>query len=114
MRDVGCLEPRRLQPLRPVSAAIQVEQRKPEDIGRLSQAATRQQFRTAYGKKLLCTQPDTFQSRPIPLAVADGQVDVLSGEVDVMQGRRNAQVDARMRFGEVAEAVYQPLRGEIG
>jgi hypothetical protein len=43
-----------------------------------------------------------------------GEIDLLAREVDVMVGRDDAQVDARMCFGKAAEAMHQPLCREIG
>jgi hypothetical protein len=45
--------------------------------------------------------------------VADREIDLLAGEVDVVQRRRDPQVDVRMRLGEVPETVNEPLGGEI-
>ena len=65
-------------------------------------ATSRQQFRAAHGKELLCTQANGVESRPVALAVAHGEIDLLPREVDVMQRRRNPQVDAGMCFGKMA------------
>ena len=45
--------------------------------------------------------------------MADRKIDLLAREVDVVQRRRDPQVDVRMRLGKVPETVDQPLGGEI-
>ena len=45
--------------------------------------------------------------------MADRDVDILAREVDVVERRADAEVDARVGLGEAAETVHQPLRGEI-
>ena len=45
--------------------------------------------------------------------MADRKIDLLAGEVDVVQRRRDAQVDVGMRLGKVPETVDEPLGGEI-
>ena len=43
-----------------------------------------------------------------------GKIDILSCEVDVMQGCGNPQIDVGVRFGKPAQAIHQPLGGKIG
>ena len=45
--------------------------------------------------------------------MADREIDLLAGEVDVVQRRRDAQVDVRMRLGKMPETIDEPLGGEI-
>ena len=45
--------------------------------------------------------------------MADREIDLLAGEVDVVQRRRDPQVDVRMRLGKMPETVDEPLGGEI-
>jgi hypothetical protein len=45
--------------------------------------------------------------------MAHGKVDILAREVDVMQRRRHAQIDAWMLLGEPAQTVDQPFRGKV-
>ena len=54
-----------------------------------------------------------MQPRPAPVAVADREIDILAREVDVVQRRAHAQVNARMQFGETAKPMHEPLGGEI-
>ena len=45
--------------------------------------------------------------------MADREIDLLAREIDVMQRRRDAQVDLRMRLGKMAEPMHQPFGGKI-
>ena len=100
--------------LRPVGPAVQVDQRKLEDIGRLAQpAAPGQQFWTAHREQLFRAELDRVEARPVAVAMADREIDFLAREVDMMQGCRHAQVDVCVRFGKMPEPVHQPLGGEI-
>src|SRR5215467_11357864 len=45
--------------------------------------------------------------------MADGEVDVLAGEIHMMESRRHTQIDMRMLLGETAQAVDQPFGGKI-
>ena len=65
------------------------------------------------GKQLLCAQAGHIKARPIAVAMAHGKVDILAREVDVMQRRRDAQIDARMLLGKSAQTIDQPFGGEI-
>ena len=92
-----------------------MQQRKFQHIRRLGQAvAPRKKLGTANREQLLGAQAGNVESRPIAVAVPDGEIDVLTREVDVMQRRRNPQVDIRVRLREPAEAVDEPLRGKVG
>jgi hypothetical protein len=62
---------------------------------------------------LLEAQADNVKPGPTAITVAHGEVDFLSCEVDVMQGRGNPQIDLRMRLGKPAETMHQPLGGKI-
>jgi hypothetical protein len=46
--------------------------------------------------------------------MADAHVHVLAGEVNVMHGGADSQVDVRMLGGEPAQPPDQPLGGEVG
>ena len=65
------------------------------------------------GKQLLGAQARDIKARPIAVAVAHGKIDILAREVDVMQRRRHAQIDARMLLGKSAEAIDQPFGGKV-
>ena len=54
------------------------------------------------------------EPRPVALAMAHGEIDLLACEIDMMQRRRNPQVDPRMRLGKMAEPMHQPFGGKIG
>ena len=45
--------------------------------------------------------------------MAHGEVHILAREVDMMQRRRHAQIDARMFLGEAAQAIDQPFGGKV-
>src|SRR5205807_4717799 len=49
----------------------------------------------------------------VSLAVAYGEIDVLAGEVDVMGLGADSEVNLGVDFGEAAEPMNEPLRGEI-
>ena len=42
-----------------------------------------------------------------------GEVDILAREIDVMQGRRDAQIDARMFLGKTPKTIDQPFGGKV-
>ena len=65
------------------------------------------------GKQVFGAQADNIKAGPIAVAVANGEIDILAREVDMMQGGGHAQVDARMLFGKAAEAVDQPFGCEV-
>src|SRR5438874_1086735 len=46
-------------------------------------------------------------------AMPNGDVDILAGEVDVMQRRAHPQIDGRMLLRKPAQPVYQPFGREI-
>ena len=114
MRDIGSINANALQPVCPVRSAIQVDQRKFEDIGGfIEAAAARQQFGTANDKKLLRAEPNSVKPRPVTVPVAYCQVDLFSREVNMMQRRGNPKINVGVGFGKMAEPVYQPFGGEI-
>jgi hypothetical protein len=45
--------------------------------------------------------------------VANGEIDVLAREVDVMERRADPQINLRMGLGEAAQPMNEPLRREI-
>jgi len=53
------------------------------------------------------------QPRRGTVAVANGEIDVLAREIDVLRRGAYAQVDLRMRFGEATQAMDQPLGCEV-
>ena len=81
--------------------------------GFFTRARPSQQLWTANREQLLRAQAHGLEARPVAVAVTDGEIDVLAREVDVMQRRRNPQVDLGVRLGEAAEPVHEPLGGEI-
>ena len=50
----------------------------------------------------------------MPVAMPDGEVHVLAGKVDMMQGGADPQIDAGVRFRKAAQPMHQPLGREIG
>ena len=55
-----------------------------------------------------------MQSRELPITMADGQVNILAREIDMMERSTYSQIDVGMSFGEAVEAVNEPLGREIG
>jgi hypothetical protein len=95
-------------------ASVKVQQHvAPEDAGRAQRMPATQEFRAAHWEQRLSAQARDLQPWPASVAVADRDVYVLAREVDVVERRADAQVDARMGLGEAAEAVHQPLGGEV-
>src|SRR5262245_57655933 len=91
-----------------------MDKRELEHIGRLCQAiATVEQFGTADGKELFGAQSRHIEPRPVAITVANGEVDVLAGEIHVMQSCRHPQVNARILLGKAAKAANQPFGGKI-
>ena len=72
-----------------------------------------QELRAADREQRLGAQARHLQPWPASVAVTHRNVDVLAREVDVVQRRADAQVDAGVGLGEAAEAVHQPLRSEV-
>jgi len=93
-------------PLRPIRAAVEMDQRKFQDIRRLAEPAACQEFWAADGKELFATQLHGIETRPVAIAVTHRHVDVLAREIDMMPRGRNPEVDAGMRLGKVAESVH--------
>ena len=72
-----------------------------------------QQLRAAHGEQLLGAQADDIEAGPIAVAMTHGKVHVLAREVDVMQGRRHAQIDGRVVLGKAAQAVDEPFGRKV-
>src|SRR5262249_49407262 len=114
MHWIGIKHANRQQPFCPVLAAVQMDQRKLEDIYRLGKtAATRQKLRTANGEELFATQVGGIGSGPIAVSMPRRHVDFLTREVDVMQRGGDTEVDAGMCLGKMAKAMHEPFGGEI-
>jgi hypothetical protein len=45
--------------------------------------------------------------------VTHGEIDILAREVNVMQRRRDAEINVWVLFGEATEAVNQPFGGKV-
>src|SRR5258708_22329483 len=92
-----------------------MQERKFRHVGWSADAVpSRDQLRTAHREELLRAQLRDVQPRPVALAVADRDVDILAREVDVMQGRRHPEIDGRMRLGKPPKPMNEPLGGEVG
>ncbi len=114
MRKLGVGDAGRFEPLRPVLPIIEVQQRKFEHVRRLADAlSSSEQLGAANRKQLLGAQAGDVQPGPTAIPVPYGKIDVLPGEVDVMQGGGDAQVDAGMRLGKPAKSVDEPFGGEV-
>jgi hypothetical protein len=62
---------------------------------------------------LLGAQTCRIEAKPVPVPVADRDIDILAREIDVMHGRRDTKVNARMRLSISSEALYEPLGREV-
>ncbi len=92
-----------LEPFRPVLSVIKMEQRKFQHIGGLAHPLVK--FGTANHEQFLGAQADNIMPRPIAIAMPHSEIDVLSGEVDVMHCCGNPQIDIGVHLGKPAKAV---------
>lgn len=106
MGDAGVLEP-----CRPRLAVVEVQQRKLEHVRRPRELC--RELGTAHRKQVFGAEPGDVQARPMALTVADRNIDVFAGEIDVMHRRRDPKVDPGMGLDEPPEPVDQPLGREI-
>src|SRR5262249_13214308 len=72
-----------------------------------------EKLRTANRKQLLRAETGHLQAGVGSVAMANGEVDVLAREVDVLHGRADSQINLRMGLGETAQAMDKPLRREV-
>ena len=84
-REVGPDSACGFQPPAPSLPIIKVQKGELQDVRRLGETASRQQFRAAYRKELFGAQPDSVEARPIAVAVTHREVDILARKVDVVQ-----------------------------
>jgi hypothetical protein len=83
----------KVEPLAPALPIIDVQERESVEIGGRAQAvAAIEKLRTADRKHLLRAEPGHVQSGLGSVAVANGKIDVLAREVDVLQGRADPQI----------------------
>jgi len=112
--QLGVVDAGQVQPLRPILARIEMQQRNLQQVRPLRLAAVpSKQSRAADREELLIGQADGVQPHPTTVAVANREIDILFREVDVMHRCRNPEVDFAMALGESAQAMYQPLGGEV-
>src|SRR5262249_55232123 len=91
---------------------IKVQERQLEHVFRLLQSGAER--RAAHRKQLFAAQPRHVQSRPVAVAVADGEIDILAREIDVMHGRGNPQVNRRMRLANRPRRCTSHLAAKSG
>jgi hypothetical protein len=77
-------------------------------------ASLRRELRTAHREAVVWAQLRNLEPRLVAVAVAHRDVDILAHEVDLVHGRRDPQVDRRIRLGEPAQTMHQPFGGRIG
>jgi len=65
------------------------------------------------GKQLLRAETGHVEAGVGSIAVANGKIDVLTREVDVLHGRADPQIDLGMGLGETAQPMDEPLRRKI-
>src|SRR5262245_16943863 len=91
-----------------------MEKRKSAEIrGRAEPVAAIEKLRTADRKKFLRRKTSDVQSGSDSVAVANGKIDVLPREVDVMRCRADPEVDLGMSLGEPVQSMNEPLGRKI-
>src|SRR5262249_44340207 len=114
MGALDAVTPRRFKPSAPILAVVHMDQGELEHIGWSREAiAPGDELGTANGKQLLGRQAHDIKARPVAIAMADSEIYVLAGEIDMMEGSRSAQIDVWMAFGKATEAVDQPFGRKI-
>ena len=107
------LDAGRHQPGSPVLAHVVVKQ---GVMGQILRPAERrvavQQGGAADRKQVFVHQLDHLEARPIAVAHADCEVDVVAGEVDQAVVGADADVDIRVAGAELGEPAEQPLGRE--
>src|SRR5262249_61523687 len=103
--DVGKVEP--LAPAFPV--ADMQERESPEICWRAQRLAAVEQLRTVHRKQLLRAQARDVQTGGRSVTVANGEIDVLAREVDVMHGCAHPEIDLGLSLGEATEPVDEPF-----
>ena len=76
-------------------------------------AAALQQLRTADGKELFGAEAGDVKPRLVAVAVANGKIDVLAREVDMLQRGADPEIDLWVDLGKTAQTMDKPLRREI-
>ena len=84
------------------------------EIGELPQSvAASNQLRTADRKQLLGAKTGGVRARSISIAVANGEIDILAREVNVVGLSADPEIDFGMDLGEAAEPLNKPLRRKV-
>src|SRR5262249_40418291 len=65
-------------------------------------------------KQTLRVKPLHIESRPVAIAMADRDIDIVAREIGILRRGRNAQIHAGTFLGKAAEPIYQPFRSEVG
>ena len=89
------------------------QQREFQQVRRFGDASG-DELRAANRKKPLGIEPHDIKSRPVAVAMPDGDIDILACKIHVLRRCRDPEVDVRMLFGKSAEPVDQPFCGEVG
>lgn len=76
--------------------------------------AAGKQLGTAHREKLLGTQTHDIEARPVAITMAGQRDRRLRAQIEVVQRRRYAQVNARMHFSEATEPIAEPLAAKSG
>ena len=93
----------KVEPLAPPLPVVDVQKRESVEIGGRAQAvAAVDKLGTADWKELLRAETGHVQAGVGAVAVANGQIDVLACEVDVMQRRADPQINLGVGLGEAA------------
>src|SRR5215471_7596492 len=86
-----------------------MQQRKPQDVLRMADAAmAAKESRAAHRKELLGAEIDRVESRPVAGTVTDREIDLLTRKIDVVHGCRDIELNFGMCRGKPSETMNQP------
>ena len=115
--EAGRPQPHRpIRPRRRVRGPVLVQEPMPLQIFRMHERvrAVEQGPDCTPEKHLLLEKDVASQPRIVPVAVADGEVYRLAGEIDETGGRVQPDLDSGMTLSKAIEPAHQPFRPEAG
>ena len=118
---IDVLDTRRLQPHRPVRPRrgvripVLAQEPMPLQILRAHEGMQAvEQDRAAHREHFVLEQYVATQPRIVPVAVSNGEVHRLTGEIDDPGGRVQPDLDPGVSLPKAIETAYQPFRTEVG
>jgi hypothetical protein len=75
--------------------------------------AAREEFGAANRHESFRTKSHGIKTRPMTIAMADRKVHMLGDEVDLLDRRRDAEVDHWVGRSKASKSVHEPLGAEI-